>query len=441
MVKVGKIILVSSPFFSQLAPTIALARAFLEKGVKTAIACTEHFRNEIVSKRIKFIPLAVSRNINTGIALRTRQTREQKRRLNDFLKATKRGAIETLMIQTRDRQYDMLFDPDKLRSDIQKIHKQESPDLWLINQLSYSVTLALYCLRLPFVTLCIPHPTTIPDGKKIYGVPAQWPKAFKVNQEKLARLKEAARKVEKEFTDEFNSKIERCDKKLKPVSRAFSLTSSDLILYNYPDLSNIDDRSASPKKIFMGYCFEMQQLPEWYKKVIEKSKSRSPKILIVMGTFLSYRNDVIGRCIRALKEEYPESLIIAAAGASTRKLRRFQSDDVLVEEYVPQKGLLPYMDVVIHHGGNNSFTESLYFGKPMVIMPFSSDQFDIASDAEELRIAGVLNPNSFGIGSIKKALRHTLSRESEKALLYWKQKLATRGPRYAVRRLLSTLSK
>ncbi|KPJ81871.1 MAG: hypothetical protein AMS17_19280 [Spirochaetes bacterium DG_61] len=99
------------------------------------------------------------------------------------------------------------------------------------------------------------------------------------------------------------------------------------------------------------------------------------------------------------------------------------------------------MDVVIHHGGNNSFTESLYFGKPMVIMPFSSDQFDIASDAEELRIAGVLNPNSFGIGSIKKALRHTLSRESEKALLYWKQKLATRGPRYAVRRLLSTLSK
>jgi len=45
------------------------------------------FRDEIVSKRIKFIPFVVSRNINIGIAQRTRQTREQKRRLNDFLKA------------------------------------------------------------------------------------------------------------------------------------------------------------------------------------------------------------------------------------------------------------------------------------------------------------------------------------------------------------------
>ena len=439
--KVGKVILVSPPFFSQLVPTLALACAFLERGVNTAIACSEHFRDEIISKRIKFIPLTVSRNINTGIAQRTQQDVEEIRRINDFLEATRSGAIEALRIQTRDRQHDMLFDPDKLRSDIQKIHMRQKPNLWVANQLSYSVTLALYCLRLPFVTLCIPHPTTIPDGDKIYGVPSRWPKTFKVDQEKLGRLKEAARRVEKEFTDAFNGKIERFDKKLEPINRAFSLTSSKLILYNYPDISNIEERSASPKMIFMGYCFEMQQLPEWYKKVIEKSKSRFPKILIVMGTFLSNRSDVLERCISALKEEYPESLIIAAAGNSTRKLRRFQSDDVLIEEYVPQRGLLPHMDVVIHHGGNNSFTESLYFGKPMVIMPFSSDQFDIASDAEELGIARVLDPNSFGDGSLKEALRHTLSRKSARALLHWKQKLATRGPGYAVRRLLSILSK
>jgi len=395
-VKVGKVILVSPPFFSQLVPTLALACAFLERGVNTAIACSEHFRDEIISKRIKFIPLTVSRNINTGIAQRTQQDVEEIRRINDFLEATRSGAIEALRIQTRDRQHDMLFDPDKLRSDIQKIHMRQKPNLWVANQLSYSVTLALYCL---------------------------------------------ARRVEKEFTDAFNGKIERFDKKLEPINRAFSLTSSKLILYNYPDISNIEERSASPKMIFMGYCFEMQQLPEWYKKVIEKSKSRFPKILIVMGTFLSNRSDVLERCISALKEEYPESLIIAAAGNSTRKLRRFQSDDVLIEEYVPQRGLLPHMDVVIHHGGNNSFTESLYFGKPMVIMPFSSDQFDIASDAEELGIARVLDPNSFGDGSLKEALRHTLSRKSARALLHWKQKLATRGPGYAVRRLLSILSK
>ncbi len=439
--KMRKVILVSPPSSSQLNSTIALACAFLEKGVDTFIACSQHFRDEIVLKRIRFVPLVASLNINTGIAQRTRQEKEEAEKINDFLEATRAGAIETLMIQTRDRKHDMLFDPSRLRSEVLKLDKQLRPDLWVANQLSYSLTLALYTLKLPFVTLCLPHPLTIPFGEKIYGVPARWPKAFKVNNDKLSILKEAAQKVEKEFTYEFNSKIEQYNNRLEPVSRAFSLTSPNLILYNYPNLWDIKEKSASPKKIYMGYCFEMQELPLLYKNVIEQSKSRFPKILIVMGTFLSCRHDVIEQCINTLKEEYPDSLIVAAAGASTSKLRRFQSDNVFVKDYVPQKGLLPHMDLVIHHGGNNSFTESLYFGKPMVIMPFSSDQFDIACDAEDMGVAQVLNPNSLKTESLKKAVRNALTRESETALLHWKKKLASLGPRFAVRRLLSALNK
>ncbi|UCB46610.1 MAG: hypothetical protein JSV25_04105 [Spirochaetota bacterium] len=254
-------------------------------------------------------------------------------------------------------------------------------------------------------------------------------------------LKDAAQQVEKEFTHEFNSKIEHYDKKLEPVSRAFSLTSPNLILYNYPNLWDIKAKSASPKKIYMGYCFDMQELPKWYKSIMEKVKSRFPKILIAMGTFLSYRHDVVEKCINAIKDEYPDSFIVAAAGASANKLRRFQAADVIVKDYVPQKGLLPHMDLVIHHGGNNSFTESLYFGKPMVIMPFSSDQFDIASDAEDMGVAQVLDPNSLKTESLQKAVRNALTRESETALLHWKKKLASLGPRYAVSRLLSAINK
>ncbi|UCB45368.1 MAG: glycosyl transferase, partial [Spirochaetota bacterium] len=247
--EVRKAILVSPPFSSQLNSTIALAHAFLEKGVDTFVACSQHFRDEIVHKRINFVPLVVSLNINTGIAQRTRQDKEEAEKIYDFLEATKVGAIETLMIQTRDRKHDMLFDPSRLRSEVLKIDKQLRPDLWVANQLSYSLTLVLYSLRLPFVTLCLPHPFTIPNGEKIYGVPARWPIAFKVNQDKLSMLKDAAQKVEKEFTHEFNSKIEHYDKKLEPVSRAFSLTSPNLILYNYPNLWDIKAKSASPKKI------------------------------------------------------------------------------------------------------------------------------------------------------------------------------------------------
>jgi UDP:flavonoid glycosyltransferase YjiC (YdhE family) len=41
------------------------------------------------------------------------------------------------------------------------------------------------------------------------------------------------------------------------------------------------------------------------------------------------------------------------------------------------------VDVVIHHGGNNSFTECLYFGKPAIIMPFAWDGHDNATRVQE----------------------------------------------------------
>jgi UDP:flavonoid glycosyltransferase YjiC (YdhE family) len=45
--------------------------------------------------------------------------------------------------------------------------------------------------------------------------------------------------------------------------------------------------------------------------------------------------------------------------------------------------VIPQVDAVIHHGGNNSFTECLYFGKPAIIMPYVWDGHDNATRVEE----------------------------------------------------------
>lgn len=57
--------------------------------------------------------------------------------------------------------------------------------------------------------------------------------------------------------------------------------------------------------------------------------------------------------------------------------------NVQVAPWFPQPSVIPQVDLVVHHGGNNSFNEGLYFGKPAIIMPFVWDGHDNAQRIED----------------------------------------------------------
>ena len=58
---------------------------------------------------------------------------------------------------------------------------------------------------------------------------------------------------------------------------------------------------------------------------------------------------------------------------------------------VPQTKVIPKVDLVITHGGNNTVIESFYFGKPMIVMPLYVDQFDNAQRVQEKEFGIRLN--------------------------------------------------
>lgn len=65
-------------------------------------------------------------------------------------------------------------------------------------------------------------------------------------------------------------------------------------------------------------------------------------------------------------------------------------DNVFVDGWLPQSAVVPQTSLFIHHGGNNSFCEALYFGVPSLVMPYCWDGHDNAKRATEAKVGGFL---------------------------------------------------
>src|SRR5262249_53928147 len=86
-------------------------------------------------------------------------------------------------------------------------------------------------------------------------------------------------------------------------------------------------------------------------------------------------------------------------------------------EFVPQTKVLPLVDLVITHGGNNTTTESLHFGKPMIVLPLFWDQYDNAQRVHELGLGVRLDTYRFSDEELTGAIDRLLGDAALRARL------------------------
>lgn len=84
------------------------------------------------------------------------------------------------------------------------------------------------------------------------------------------------------------------------------------------------------------------------------------------------------------------------------------TDNMVGEQMVPQTKIIPQVDVVISHGGNNTVTETLHFGKPLIVLPLFWDQYENAQRIDELGFGVRLDTYGFADAELTDAVERLL---------------------------------
>jgi MGT family glycosyltransferase len=92
-------------------------------------------------------------------------------------------------------------------------------------------------------------------------------------------------------------------------------------------------------------------------------------------------------------------------------------DNMVGAPMLPQPKVLPLVDLVITHGGNNTTTEALHFGKPMVLLPLFWDQYDNAQRMHELGFGVRLDTYRFSAAEVNAAVDGLLADSELRARL------------------------
>jgi MGT family glycosyltransferase len=88
------------------------------------------------------------------------------------------------------------------------------------------------------------------------------------------------------------------------------------------------------------------------------------------------------------------------------------AENMVGEEFLPQVSVIPHVDAVLTHGGNNTTTECMWFGKPMLVLPIFWDQHDNAQRVDERGYGIRLPTYSFSDDELATALSRVLADDS-----------------------------
>ncbi|HYJ74497.1 MAG TPA: glycosyltransferase [Kineosporiaceae bacterium] len=399
------LLVVSPDYASHLLPLATLATAWRDAGQRVVVATGPATAAIVRGFGYEHVELSLGRGSNPGVIRPEEQPPGEDASLRGFFDATRRGMLATLRYQADARADDLLWQPVATARRVLAVLDAVRPDQVVVDHLAFSARIALAAAGVRYADVVLGHPSALPVRDEVYGFPPAWPKAFEPDAGALAALRARCVAVADGFTRQWNDALHALAPGAPAVDDAFA-AHGDVVLLNYPEELHDPLRGhALPGAAFLGSCVRDDAPDADVARWLDAGED--PVVHVSFGSFLSARADVLARVVEALRP-LPARVALATGSADVGALGALPGH-WLVRASLPQVAVLRRAAATVSHGGNNSVTEALTFGVPLVTLPFSTDQFAGAAALEDAGLGPVLDPNAASPAHLRNAVETVLA--------------------------------
>lgn len=203
----------------------------------------------------------------------------------------------------------------------------------------------------------------------------------------------------------------------RPLSRDFSARAADVFRYSVipylPEASLVlhatdsrfdyDHRGMPLNHRYTGPLF--WEAPGIVPSYVDEPGD--PWILCTLSSLVQDDIPIARTTLSALAHSRRRVIVTVGPGHALEEVGSIPAN-AHVAQYIPHSAVLGGSQLLVSHAGHGSVMKSLKFGVPMVLVPWSRDQFGVAARAEALGAAVVVPRELLSVHSMAEAIDHVL---------------------------------
>lgn len=232
---------------------------------------------------------------------------------------------------------------------------------------------ALTLSPIPFIPLLSLNPLVLyPSGPPLFsGYPVN------VDKQKAEVLKQEQVSAYSMLTEKLHAWWLQYNLPLLPPTNWYVDVPKHFGFYHYPEgLDYTECGPKEPKDKWFRIDASIRKPDDENEFIIPEPLASLPGKLIYfsLGSLGSVDIDLMRKIISILAKSSHRFIVSKGPKGDEIEL----APNMWGENYVNQIAVVKVVDLVITHGGNNTFLEKIYFGKPLIVIPYFLDQFDNA---------------------------------------------------------------